>query len=78
MILLLTKKDKTENLSKIRDFASMLKISDDEVMDIVQVIKMIFTKNVTNWPKLKTRTIQEIFDPILKMNYNEEDGLILC
>ena len=44
MILTVDDSDKEERLSFICDLARMLKMSDEEVMDILQVIQVIYHK----------------------------------
>ncbi len=53
MILAVDDVDKEEHLSLICDFAKMLKISDEEMMDIVQVIRVIYHIEKSNL-KLQT------------------------
>lgn len=58
MILAVDDEDKEEYLSLICDFAKMLKISDEEMMDLVRVIRIIYqmeenidiqTKDIKRW-----------------------------
>lgn len=47
MLLSVNKTNETERLSLICDLARILKVTDDEVMDIVQVIKVIYQETET-------------------------------
>ena len=42
MVLTVDKTDQEENLSLICDFSRMLKISDEEMMDLLKIIKIIY------------------------------------
>lgn len=64
-VLAVDKTDFEEKLSMICDFAKMLQISDEEVMDIVMVIKYIFREETS--PKFVSEDIPEIFGEVLKM-----------
>ena len=59
MVLAVDETDKEEHLSEICDFAKMLKISDDEVADIINVIKYIFQNKTAK--EIKTLSVKTIF-----------------
>lgn len=64
MILVVDDTDKEEHLSLICDFAKMLKISDEEMLDIVQIILAIYhmERNFT----IKTRNVKSYFEKVIK------------
>lgn len=64
MILTVDKTDAAEHLSLICDFARMLRIGDDEMEDIVYIIKIIFQKDSTAYV-FKTTTVPYIFSRYL-------------
>lgn len=68
LILTVDKTDYEEHLSLICDFARMLKITDDEIRDILHVIKSIYHKQDSSYI-LKTETIAEYFLDVLNL-YN--------
>lgn len=65
LILAVDKTDYEEKLSLICDFAKILHISDEKMLDIVQVIKYIFREE-TN-PEFVSERVPEIFEDVLKM-----------
>lgn len=67
MVLTVDKTDKEEKLTLICDFARMLDISDDGVVDIVYIIKNIY-KEDTDY-KFKTTIPDDIFSRVLKSYY---------
>lgn len=64
MILSVDDTDKEEHLSLICDFAKMLKIGDEEMMDITQIIQAIYHMegNFT----IKTRDVKLYFGKVIK------------
>lgn len=68
LILTVDKTDYEEHLSLICDFARMLKITDDEIRDILHVIKSIYHKQDSSYI-LKTETIAKYFSDVLNL-YN--------
>lgn len=76
MILTVDDTDKEEHLSLICDFARMLKISDEEMMDIVQVIQMIYNK-AEDMIEFQTKLIPYNFDGLLRdIGYVSEETII--
>ena len=69
MILTVDDSNGTEKLSLICDLAKMLKITDDELMDIIYVIKNIYNECDCDY-KIKTDTILTIFGSVLNMYRN--------
>lgn len=71
MILSVDDTDKEEHLSLICDFAKMLQIGDEEMMDIVQIIQAIYHMegNFT----IKTRDVKLCFGKVIK-----KYGIITC
>lgn len=65
MVLAVDDKNKDEYLSLICDYARMFKISDDEMKDMVNVIKYIF-QDKTAQP-IKTENVLSIFGTVLQM-----------
>lgn len=65
MVLAVDDKNKDEYLSLICDYARMFKISDDEMKDMVNVIKYIF-QDKTAQP-IKTGNVLSIFGTVLQM-----------
>lgn len=51
MILAVDDTDKEKHLSTICDFARMLKVSDDEMLDLVNVVKYVFQDDSYEMPK---------------------------
>lgn len=68
LILTVDKTDYEQHLSLICDFARMLKITDDEIRDILHVIKSIYHKQDKRYT-LKTETITKNFSDVLNL-YN--------
>lgn len=62
MILTVDKTDAEEHLSLICDFARMLHISDEEMEDMVNVIKMVYHHEKT---EIRTEKIRSIFGGLL-------------
>lgn len=69
MVLTVDKTNSEEHLSLICDFARMLKITDDEIEDILKVIKVIYHEEKSD-VKLKTETVQNIFSCVLTLHNN--------
>ena len=69
MVLTVDKTNSEEHLSLICDFARMLKITDDEIEDILKVIKVIYHEEKSD-VKLKTETVQNIFSGVLALHNN--------
>ncbi len=68
MVLAVDDNKKEEHLALICDYAKMLNVTDDEVIDIVNVIKIIFEDKTAE--SFKTQTISGIFKDVLKLcNY---------
>lgn len=63
MILTVDKSDYEEHLSIICDFASMLKITEDEIDDILLIIKLIYHLPVED-KSMKTTTVTGVFEVI--------------
>lgn len=57
--------DKEKRLSLICDFARMLKVTDDEMKDIVNVIKCVFQDET--FEPLKTEKVSDIFEDVIDM-----------
>lgn len=71
MILTVDDTDKEEHLSLICDFAKMLKVSDEEIMDIVQIIRVIYHKEEAGF-KLRSYDVRKCFEKLLRQyGYNE-------
>lgn len=68
MVLTVDKTDKEEKLSLICDFSRMLKISDEEIMDILQVIKVIYHEEEEGFA-FKSNTVPSYFSKVLNL-YN--------
>lgn len=68
LVLTVDKTDEEEKLSLICDFSRMLKISDEEMMDILQVIKVIYHEQQEGFD-FKTERVPYIFSRILNL-YN--------
>ena len=66
MILTVDKNDYEERLSAICDFASMLNIIEEEIDDIIHVIKIIYKETDLNIP-MKTTSITKVFEPIFNL-----------
>lgn len=64
MILAVDDTDKEEHLSLICDFAKMLHIKDSEMMDLVQIVRLVFGKETTGW--IGSTTIRICFERLLK------------
>lgn len=68
MILSVDKKDKDEKLSLICDLVSMMNVKECEVLDIINVIKLIYGENFSE-SDFKSNAIKETFKDVLK-RYN--------
>lgn len=66
MILAVDKSDYDEHLSLICDFARMFKITDDEMDDIVQVIKFVFHETNDN-SIIKTDSVKKVFEHVFNL-----------
>ena len=64
MVLTVDKTDAAKHLSLICDFARMLKISDDEMNDILMVIKAIYQEEVGRL-RFKSEDVFKIFSEVL-------------
>lgn len=64
MILAVDDTDKEEHLSLICDFAKMLKISDEEMLDIMQIIQAIY--HMEGNFAIKTRNVKLYFEKVIK------------
>lgn len=64
MILAVDDTDKEEHLSLICDFAKLLRINDTEMMDIVQIIRLIFGKETEGF--LASSKVGICFERLLK------------
>ncbi len=63
MILSVDDTDKEEHLSLICDFAKMLKISDEEMLDIMQIIQAIY--HMEGDFTIKTRDVKKYFEKVI-------------
>lgn len=64
MILAVDDADKEEHLSLICDFAKMLRINDTEMMNMVQIVRLVFNKETEGFlASIKVRTC---FERLLK------------
>lgn len=70
MVLTVDKTDAEEKLSLICDFAKMLDIKDDEMRDIVNVIKYVYDRGNDKY-RPKTVKVSEIFKGIYETEDNE-------
>ncbi len=68
LVLTVDKTDKEEKLSLICDFSRMLKISDEEMMDILQVIKVLYHEEKEGF-EFKSQTVPSYFSRALNL-YN--------
>jgi hypothetical protein len=66
MALTVDKTDKEEHLSLICDFARMLKITDDEMVDILQVIKVLYHEEESGF-EFKSDTVPSYFSRVLSL-----------
>lgn len=66
MILTVDKTDAEEHLALICDFAKMLRITEDEFEDIIQIIKIIYNE-VTSEYLFKSENIPSIFGSLLNI-----------
>lgn len=66
MVLSVDKTDKDEHLSLICDFARMLKITDDEMVDMLQVIKVIYHEEEPGF-EFKSGTVPSYFTRVLSL-----------
>lgn len=67
MVLTVDKTDAEERLSLICDFARMLRITDDEMEDMLMIIKAIYHGIVA---ECKTETVSRIFSEVLINSYH--------
>lgn len=81
MILAVDDTDKEEHLSLICDYAKMLKIKDSEMMDIVQIVRLVFNKETNGY--LVSSSVKNCFEKLLRdYRYEEkpissvEEGLL--
>lgn len=65
MILAVDDTDKEEHLSLICDYSKMLQITEEEMLDLVNVVKYVF--QVTTFENPKTDTINKYFGEVLKI-----------
>lgn len=74
LILTVDKSDADEHLSLICDFASMLRITDDEFEDIIQVVKFIYNEESSDYV-FKSEEVPLIFNSLYDMGdaSDEED-----
>lgn len=74
LILTVDKSDADEHLSLICDFASMLRITDDEFEDIIQVVKFICNEESSDYV-FKSEEVPLIFNSLYDMGdaSDEED-----
>ena len=63
--------DAEEHLAIICDFAKMLRITEDEFEDIIQVIKIIYNE-VTNEYVFKSENIKNTLGPLVNL-YDGDD-----
>lgn len=66
MVLTVDKTDAEEKLSLICDFARMLQISDDEMIDIVQVIKVLYHEESEEF-EFKSEIVSVYFSRVLNL-----------
>lgn len=66
LVLTVDKNNAQEYLSLICDFAKMLKITNDEFEDIINVIKCVYNVDDKNYT-FKTKRIPEVFDGVLNL-----------
>ncbi|WP_186430041.1 hypothetical protein [Clostridium sp. BSD9I1] len=64
MVLTVDKTDAEEHLSLICDFARMLKITDDEMEDMLMVIKVLYHEEESGF-EFNTETVPNIFSRVL-------------
>lgn len=69
MVLSVDKTEKDEHLSLICDFARMLKITDDEMEDMLMVIKVLYHEEESGF-EFKTETVPNIFSRVLCLYNN--------
>lgn len=69
MVLTVDKTDAEEHLSLICDFARMLKITDDEMEDMLMVIKVLYHEEESGF-EFKTETVPNIFSRVLCLYNN--------
>lgn len=65
MVLAVDDTDKEKHLSTICDFARMLDVSDEEMMDLVNVVKYVFQDATYQYPK--TKDVADFFSKVLTM-----------
>lgn len=71
MILAVDKKDYEQHLSLVCDFARLFNISNNELDDIVKVIKKLFHEDGSE-QKINTSNVNQIFKRVLNL-YNENN-----
>lgn len=69
MVLTVDKTDAEERLSLICDFARMLKITDDEMEDMLMVIKVLYHEEESGF-EFKTESVPNIFSRVLCLYNN--------
>lgn len=70
MILAVDDTDKEEHLSMICDFAKGLKISDDELMDMIRIIQAVF--NIESDNIIQTKAVDHAFGQVIDKYEIEE------
>ena len=65
MILAVDDTNKEEHLSLICDYAKMLKVTDEEMSDLVNVVKYVFQDKT--FEDLKTETVKKYFENVLNI-----------
>lgn len=70
MSLAVDRTDYEERLSTVCDFAVMLGISDDEIADIVQVVRYVYRDIKAKDVALKTSSCKEVFKNLIP---NQDD-----
>lgn len=68
MVLVVDDTDKEEHLSAICDFARMLRLTDDEVLDIANVIKIVTQDETAE--ELKNDSVKTIFEKVINLYNN--------
>ena len=64
MVLAVDDKNKEEYLSLICDYARMLNVSDSEVMELVNIVKLVFQDSSAK--KVSNANVRSTFDELLK------------
>lgn len=67
LVLTVDKTDQEEKFSLICDFSRMLNISDEEMMDILQVIKVIYHEQQEGFD-FKTERVPYIFSEVMRVH----------